>query len=133
MGLEGAYHNRQLSSSALSARGWTATYISSDISLKYDLSYLMPIALVDWGMPYGFNIQNIAMAIHFEGISNFTFTGSSYNELLFGLEFIGTYGYNYGSTPIGAGINFRLYKQGIPFNPAEDIKVYFFFSFNSLN
>jgi len=130
--IQGAYHSGQLSSSALSARGWTPTYVNSDISMLYSMDYLMPLALLDAGMPFGFNIQNIALAVHFEGISNFSFSGSTYNELFCGLEFIGTYGYNYGTTPIGAGINFRVYRQGSSFIPSEDIKFYFFLSLNSL-
>ncbi|MBI9097382.1 MAG: hypothetical protein JEY91_02840 [Spirochaetaceae bacterium] len=132
-GWEGAYHNRGLSSSVISARGWSPSSVDSDFSLYYSLDYLMPIALVDWGLPLGFNIQNIAAAIHLEGISNFLLDDYGSNELYGGIEFIGTYGYNYGKIPAGAGINFRFYNKGKKFDPAEDIKVYFFLSFNSLN
>ncbi len=131
-GWQVAYHNNNLSSSAVSARGWTSTLISSDISVYYALDYLMPIALVDWAMPLGFNIQNIAAAVHLEGISNFLFDGSPTNEWYAGLELIGTYGFNYGETPAGIGVNFRFYNKGYSFNPSEDIKVYLFFNFNSL-
>lgn len=131
-GWKAAYHNRGLSSAAVNARGLSPALVSSDISLYYSLDYLMPIALVDWGLPLGFNIQNIAAAVHFEGISNVQFEGPESSELYGGLELIGTYGYNYGSIPAGAGINFRFFNKGETFNPSEDIKVYFFLSFNSL-
>ena len=131
-GWQAGYHNLSYSSSAVSARGWSPSLISSDISLLYSLDYFIPIALVDWGLPLGFNIQNLAATIHFEGISNFTFSGVYSSELFAGIEFIGTYGFNYGSIPAGVGLNFRVYKPGSAFIPAEDIRVYFFFSFNSL-
>jgi len=129
---QAAYHNKGLSSSAVNARGWTPALIRSDVSVYYSLDYLMPIALVDWGMPLGFNIQNIAAAVHLEGLSNFLFEGSESSEFYAGFELVGTYGYNYGKIPAGAGINFRFYNKGEAFNPSEDIKVYFFLSFNSL-
>lgn len=131
-GLTGAYHSNEYSSSTVSARGWSSSVRTSDISLLYNLDYMIPIALVDWGMPFGFNIQNIGMTVHFEGLSHFTFGGIVENELFSGFELIGTYGYNYGSIPIGAGLNIKVYNRGENFNPSEDIKAYFFLSFNSL-
>jgi hypothetical protein len=131
-GWKGAYQTNGYSSTAVNARGWSSSQVNSDISVLYNIDYLMPIAVVDWGMPYGFNIQNIAASIHLEGISNFTFEGTRSHEFFSGLEFIGSYGYNYGEIPAGAGINFRIFNKGESFTPEEDIKIYFFLSFNSL-
>ena len=130
---EGAYHNNHASSSAVNARGWSPSTLISDFSLYYSLEYLMPLALLDWGFPLGFNIQNIAASIHFEGMNHFTFEeGSVRNEYYAGLKLMGTLGYNYGAVPAGAGINFRIYNDGTPFKPSEDIKIYFYLSTDNL-
>ncbi|MDA3811893.1 MAG: collagenase [Spirochaetaceae bacterium] len=131
-GLQGAYHNKGFASQAVSSRGGSPDLVKSDFALLYTLDYFIPIALLDWGMPFGFNIQNLAAAIHFEGISHINFDGSATNQLFCGLEIIGTYGYNYGKIPAGMGINFRIYNQGEPFNPADDIRLYFFLSYKSI-
>lgn len=131
-GWHGVFHNSGVSSAYVHARGRTPENSNSDFSLYYSMSYLMPIALVDWGIPGGYNVQNIAVAFHLEGITNFSINNPASHEFYAALEFIGTYGYNYGKTPIGMGVNFRFYRNGEAFNPAEDITIYTFFSMNSL-
>ncbi|MBN2656599.1 MAG: hypothetical protein JXR86_06030 [Spirochaetales bacterium] len=128
---QAAWHNGGYASSAVKARGWTAEYSASDFSFYYSTSLQVPIALVDWGMPLGVNIQNLAFALNLEGISHVQIEGPEYNRFYGSLEFIGTYGYNYGATPFGAGVSFRFYNDGFNFDPAADIALYFFLSFNS--
>ncbi|MBB6479190.1 collagenase [Spirochaeta isovalerica] len=126
-----AWHNGGYSSAAVQSRGWTAGYTPSDISLYYSTSLQVPLALLDWGLPLGFNIRNLAFAVNLEGISNFLLEGPEGHEFYGSVELIGTYGYNYGSIPFGAGISFRFFNNGFSFDPAADLALYIFFSFNS--
>lgn len=125
MAWEGAYHSGGVSSSAVNARGWVPELMESDVSFYYSTGIQLPLALLDWGLPLGFNIQNLAVTANFEGISHFLFAGGNFNEFYGDFELIGTYGYNYGSIPFGAGINVKFY-------PERDWRIYFFFSFDSL-
>lgn len=127
-----AWNNRGYASSAVKARGWTSSSVPSDLSFYYTTSLQVPIALVDWGLPLGFNVQNLALALNFEGISHVLFDGLTSHQFYGSFEFIGTYGYNYGATPFGAGISFRFYRDKLVFDPAKDLQFYFFFSFDSL-
>jgi len=127
-----AWHNGGVASTAINARGWKAEKTPSDLSFHYSTSLQIPLALLDWGMPLGFNIQSLALAANLEGVSHVQLDGPSRHRFYGSLELIGTYGYNYGSTPFGAGVSVRFYNDGFGFNPSEDLAAYIFLSFNSL-
>jgi hypothetical protein len=99
------------------------------------LDCLFPIAILEQPLFGGLHLDGIGGGFHVEALANWQFNEDYFafeKNIYAGCELSVIIGLGMWSIPIGVGVSFRIDStfQRV-FNPASDIRPYFFFGFNS--
>jgi hypothetical protein len=97
------------------------------------VDYLAPLGLLDAPLIFGWGLTGIGIGSHVEALADFDATGGTFTilpEIFVGFDVTLRMSFGNAYVPVGIGVAVAL-RAGAVFEPARDLGVYFFTSFDS--